>query len=214
MIQELTYVPVTKTKGLYYKPYRPEKLNIGGAIALFAETQEELEEVKRTCQENILHDIATTTLNDDQIAWILYASYIATSDREQQLEIQEELSKNVLREVIQNKITYKQQVIKRIVSIQQHKQQPLKPRGGVTDTEIERAKEYPIEELYDNGELFRAGKNKVGLCVFHQERTPSFYVFPDNRYKCFGCGEFGSSIDYYMKINNCSFVEAVRALNK
>lgn len=61
--------------------------------------------------------------------------------------------------------------------------------------------------------LKRAGKHFKGLCPFHQEKTPSFYVDPHRRsYKCFGCGEWGDAIDFVRKVEGKSFPEAVRTL--
>jgi DNA primase len=49
--------------------------------------------------------------------------------------------------------------------------------------------------------LKRAGKNFAACCPFHSERTPSFYVNPERRsYKCFGCGVWGTGIDFVMQM--------------
>lgn len=56
----------------------------------------------------------------------------------------------------------------------------------------------------------RSGRN-VGLCPFHEERTPSFYVFND-RYFCFGCKESGDAIDFVRKQKGLSFMETLRFL--
>jgi DNA primase len=61
--------------------------------------------------------------------------------------------------------------------------------------------------------LRRAGSSMVGLCPFHEEKTPSFHVTPTRGfYYCFGCGAGGSAIDFEMKINPLSYVEAIQAL--
>ncbi|MBK8261567.1 MAG: DNA primase [Nannocystis sp.] len=61
--------------------------------------------------------------------------------------------------------------------------------------------------------LRRSGKNFSACCPFHDERTPSFYVNPDRRsYKCFGCGVGGDGIDFVMRIEGKSFLEATRRL--
>ena len=62
-------------------------------------------------------------------------------------------------------------------------------------------------------ELKRSGRNFVGLCPFHQERTPSFNVNPALRgYKCFGCGAGGDAIRFVMEIEGTGFVETIRKL--
>lgn len=61
--------------------------------------------------------------------------------------------------------------------------------------------------------LKRAGKNLSACCPFHQERTPSFYVNPERRsFKCFGCGVWGDGIDFVMRLEGRSFLEAARHL--
>lgn len=61
--------------------------------------------------------------------------------------------------------------------------------------------------------LRKAGKNYVGLCPFHSEKTPSFTVSPDKQmFYCFGCHEGGDVFTFLMKRENLSFVEAVRIL--
>ena len=62
-------------------------------------------------------------------------------------------------------------------------------------------------------ELKKKGRNFFGLCPFHGEKTASFSVNTDKQiYKCFGCGEGGSSIDFIMRKHNYDFVEALTYL--
>ena len=61
--------------------------------------------------------------------------------------------------------------------------------------------------------LRRKGSGYVGLCPFHKDRHPSFIVTPSkNICKCFACGAGGTPVSFIMKIQNCSFVEALRYL--
>jgi DNA primase len=61
--------------------------------------------------------------------------------------------------------------------------------------------------------LKRRGKSFVGLCPFHQEKTPSFHVNPERGFfHCFGCKESGSAIDFVMKEQGMTFPEAIRML--
>lgn len=63
--------------------------------------------------------------------------------------------------------------------------------------------------------LKQTGKNYVGLCPFHKEKTPSFIVSPDiQRYKCFGCGKSGDIFNFVQEIENIDFVEALERLAK
>ncbi len=63
-------------------------------------------------------------------------------------------------------------------------------------------------------QLIKRGKNYVGLCPFHNEKTPSFTVFDDKNFKCFGCGKSGDVISFIQEMENCSFSEAVEILAK
>ena len=59
-------------------------------------------------------------------------------------------------------------------------------------------------------QLRKRGKNFIGLCPFHQEKTPSFTVSEDKQiYHCFGCGNGGNVFKFLMEFKNISFVEAV-----
>lgn len=59
-------------------------------------------------------------------------------------------------------------------------------------------------------QLRKRGKNFIGLCPFHQEKTPSFTVSEDKQiYHCFGCGNGGNVFKFLMEFKNISFVEAI-----
>jgi DNA primase len=61
--------------------------------------------------------------------------------------------------------------------------------------------------------LKRRGANYLGLCPFHNEKTPSFTVSPSKEiYKCFGCGKSGNTISFLMEHEKLSYVEALRWL--
>jgi DNA primase len=61
--------------------------------------------------------------------------------------------------------------------------------------------------------LKKSGQNFVGLCPFHQEKTPSFAVHPVKQiYHCFGCGVGGDVFKFVMEMDKCAFPEAVRAV--
>jgi len=84
--------------------------------------------------------------------------------------------------------------------------------NSITDRDIEEASQKPFLDVFD-GELIPRGNRMVGICSFHEERTPSFTVFVDNNHaKCFGCDWTGDPIDYIQKHYDLSFVDAVRQL--
>jgi DNA primase len=74
-----------------------------------------------------------------------------------------------------------------------------------------RARADIVEIVGEQVPLRRAGKDFRGLCPFHQEKTPSFYVVPGKGfYKCFGCGESGDVFSFLMKRQGLGFLDAVR----
>lgn len=61
--------------------------------------------------------------------------------------------------------------------------------------------------------LRKRGRDLVGLCPFHNERTPSFHVHPQEGYfKCFGCGAYGDAIAFVQRVENLTFPDAARVL--
>ena len=62
-------------------------------------------------------------------------------------------------------------------------------------------------------QLRHRGRTHTGLCPFHNEKTPSFVVYPETQsFYCFGCGAGGDVITFIKKINNVDYVEAVKLL--
>jgi DNA primase len=75
-------------------------------------------------------------------------------------------------------------------------------------------KSYDIVEIVSSYvRLKRVGRNFVGLCPFHSEKTPSFVVSPEKQiFKCFGCGVAGDVVSFYTKIKGITFKEALLEL--
>ena len=70
-----------------------------------------------------------------------------------------------------------------------------------------------VELASEHLTLKKAGRNFIGLCPFHQEKTPSFTVNRDKQiFYCFGCGEGGNVITFLMKIADKTFPEAIKIL--
>jgi DNA primase catalytic core len=84
-------------------------------------------------------------------------------------------------------------------------------------------KEHVIEQIREHNDivsiiseymtLTKKGNSYVGLCPFHNEKTPSFTVSQEKQlYYCFGCGNGGNIITFLMQKDNMNFVEAVKYL--
>ncbi len=87
----------------------------------------------------------------------------------------------------------------------------------MSDKVIEEIKsKVDIVEIVGNYvKLKRSGTSYKGLCPFHQEKTPSFFVSPERQFfKCFGCGESGDVITFLMKIEGWSFYQTLKYLAK
>jgi DNA primase len=70
-----------------------------------------------------------------------------------------------------------------------------------------------VDVISESVKLKKAGRNYIGLCPFHNEKSPSFSVSSEKQiYKCFGCGEAGNVISYIMKDRNVTFPDAARVL--
>src|SRR5215472_4491165 len=72
-----------------------------------------------------------------------------------------------------------------------------------------------VKVIGDYVRLKRAGATgrSVGLCPFHQEKTPSFSVNQSRQfYKCFGCGVGGDALNFVMQIDGLTFPEALKLL--
>lgn len=76
----------------------------------------------------------------------------------------------------------------------------------------EAAKQTPILSLYSFQKLRKLGSRHTALCPFHNEDTPSFVIYPDNSFYCFGCQAHGDAIDFIKLLKNCDFKEAVGSL--
>lgn len=72
-----------------------------------------------------------------------------------------------------------------------------------------------IDVVGDYVKLKKRGSNYIGLCPFHNEKSPSFSVSASKEiYKCFGCGKSGNAISFVMEHDKLSYVEALRMLAK
>lgn len=85
----------------------------------------------------------------------------------------------------------------------------------IDDSVIQAVKERAdiAEVIGSSIQLKRAGRNFLGLCPFHNEKTPSFNVSSDNQFfHCFGCGASGDVISYVQQHENIDFIDSVKML--
>ena len=72
-----------------------------------------------------------------------------------------------------------------------------------------------VDVVSDFVSLKKRGSSYLGLCPFHNERTPSFSVSPAKGiFKCFSCGKAGSAVSFLMDLEGMSYVEAIKWLGR
>lgn len=86
---------------------------------------------------------------------------------------------------------------------------------GTIDRVMDTAQNQIVDVVSEFVSLKRRGVNYIGLCPFHNEKTPSFIVSPSKGiFKCFGCGKGGNAVNFLMEHEQISFVEAIKILGK
>ncbi len=88
-------------------------------------------------------------------------------------------------------------------------------KGSIPESKIEEIRQRAdiVGLISEYVALKKAGRNHLGSCPFHKEKTPSFTVNSEKQiFYCFGCGQGGNVYSFLMKINNMTFPEAVRHL--
>lgn len=85
-------------------------------------------------------------------------------------------------------------------------------RGKFSEVDVQTANSYPVEDLV-NSKTRKSGNKIMACCPFHQEDTPSFVIYSDNSWHCFGCGKHGTgAIGFVMERDSCDFKLAVKNL--
>lgn len=83
----------------------------------------------------------------------------------------------------------------------------------ISDADLAAAKARLLDVIGAEVALKPAGREFRGLCPFHNEKTPSFYVVPDKgMWHCFGCGAHGDAVGFTMRLNQLDFPEAVKQI--
>lgn len=83
--------------------------------------------------------------------------------------------------------------------------------GWYSEAQVFQANANPVEDMVLSAR--KSGKKVMALCPFHKEKTPSFIIYEDNSWHCFGCGVYGSgAIDFVMKQNGLGFKQAIGKL--
>lgn len=151
-------------------------------------------------------------INENQDRY--YDEYIAKAHFSEQEEIKKESDKEFddQRLAVNRKIRKAQFELSYLNELEGKGE--AKTGNGVTEADIERAKQVPIETFF-SGHLRKHGRLAVGKCPLHNEKTGSFTIYLDqNSWWCYGCQEGGSVVDFVMKQNGVDFLTATKQLLK
>lgn len=222
----MEFLPITKNKGIYYNAdYQPEKMNLSAALAEFCPTLESLVDLKDTMIENMHHSVTEIKkespsmglTQDEFLAWYKETFEVGHKPMlESTYVIYMEIVQDLTKYKIEQATAEPRRVIRRVNQKIVHLQQPAKAMSGVTEQQIEEAREYPLEDMITNKRFKATGKWRSNyhcpLEAHKGEKTPSFYVDTKNRYKCFGCQERGDAIDFVIQRDGVDFIRAVKSL--
>lgn len=89
-------------------------------------------------------------------------------------------------------------------------------KGAITQEHIQRALTVPLVDIaMQRLKLRGSGRTFVGLCPFHNEKSPSFHIYPaNNNFYCFGCQKGGNVINFVRELDGLSFREAIDYLTR
>jgi len=156
--------------------------------AKIAEWTEERDEILDTIKKKLT--LIKHRVSDEFSQWF-WREWIKAIDGEELLKVDEYLAR-----------------LKRLQSVAKGRT----PKGRLTEEEIEQVLTVPIESLITYP-LRKCGKALVGLCPFHNEKHPSFYIYPEtNSCWCYGCNQGGNVINFVRLLHGYSFKEAVKYL--
>jgi len=112
-----------------------------------------------------------------------------------------ELEAELTRDAIEENRAYTKKLFGKVYQLRRNK----KSEDDITEEMIATAKGYPYEQLID------INRRHMAVCPFHADKDPSFHV-KNNYGHCYGCHWHGDTIDFLMRSENVTFVEAVKKL--
>lgn len=174
----------------------PDTLTLTRALDLF---EDNLIDILDATAANLRDELAAF---DRQFAWVEELSGL-------ERELADEVKRLAFEETIQPALKRTERIARVI-----EEQTIRHPRGKrITESDIERAREHPVAELYD-GKLVKRGHDLWGVCPFHVEKSPSFHItVRKNLWYCHGaCHNGGDAIRFYQKLTGATFPAAVRYL--
>ena len=89
-----------------------------------------------------------------------------------------------------------------------------KVNGRLKEEDIDKARCVPITRVLNVRRDRRSGQQVQTRCPLHPDKTPSFTIYGDNNYHCFGCNAHGDVITLIQRLHRLSFVDAIHYINK
>lgn len=124
------------------------------------------------------------------------------------LNIETEIDKEIAVDAVYN-IPYRQKKVSFLINELSFLEKNNNQRERI---DVNTCKKFPIENIIGRSPDRMIGAKACFKCPLHEDNTPSFVVYPENTWYCFGCGKGGDSIQLYMELHNCNFTEACKAL--
>jgi hypothetical protein len=154
----------------------------------------ELEEDKKRLIEIIQKKLSLIKANFiDYYSIVILTAWVRANEGERYIKIDKQIER-----------------LKRLIS----PSKTLVPNTFITEEQIRQALEVRIVDIAARyTRLKRSGSNFIGLCPFHKEKHPSFYIYTKtDSFYCFGCNQGGNTINLVRKLRGCSFKQAINYL--
>lgn len=118
-----------------------------------------------------------------------------------------------MRRLEKQKVIFEKKKLEKVLSKEYFKTKEEKKRFDL-DKMFNRERLLVDIASYDGIALKQDGERHKALCPFHNEKTPSFFIYSTNWYHCFGCGAHGNFIDFLMEKRKYTFREALEEANR
>ena len=190
--------------------YEKPRVTTNQALAWLDEA--ELRQLKRDLTENMVHELKSVPKPNPPARDLAWYETIEDPETGKQVNALLWVCRGLYEYQINQILERYKRIGKQISGRLYHFDFPEGNHNGVTDTQIENAREHPIQDLFT--ELVNTPiKGGMAKCPFHPDSTASLSLRRHNRFHCFGCQVKGDSIDLYMKLTDCDFLTAVNKLS-
>lgn len=193
------------------------KLSVEEINLFDEEYREEFKEYQKNLEEDLDEFVEEVIIIDSDWVADRKIEYLENQFNKIEYEIQwwDMLSRiyggwfrQVIREVLAKPMRKEQTKIKREMDLYR-KPVAINYDKPITESDIQQANNIDCAEILKATK--KVGRNKLALCLFHDDSRPSLHLYPDH-YHCYSCGAHGTAVNLVMKLHNLTFIEAVRFL--